>query len=128
MTTKFENIDSYILQFPEEVQVILEKLRKTIASAAPTAREVISYNIPTFKIHGNLVHFAGYKKHIGFYPGSKALAVFQDEIKHLKNAKGSVQFPLTQPIPFKLIARIVKFRIGEDQKLFDLKKSKIKKA
>lgn len=117
MTTpekKPEDIDEYIAGFPPNVQVILEKVRRTIREVAPEAQEAISYQMPTFKLHGNLVHFAGYKNHIGFYPTPSGIEKFQDEIAGYKNAKGSVQFPLDGPIPYNLIAKIVRFRVGEN--------------
>lgn len=117
MTTpekKPESIDEYIAGFPADVQAILEKIRSTIQDAAPEAQETISYQMPTFKLHGNLVHFAGYKNHIGFYPTPSGIEKFQEEIAGYKNAKGSVQFPLDGPIPYDLIAKIVRFRVGEN--------------
>lgn len=117
LTTKNEspkNIDEYIAGFPGEVQEILEKLRKTIRDAAPDAEEVINYQIPTFKLNGNLVHFAAYKKHIGFYPTPSAIEKFKDELSKYEGAKGSVKFPLDQPIPYDLIGKIVSFRVQEN--------------
>ena len=109
-----ENIDAYIAAFPPEVQALLQQLRQTIQKAAPRATEAISYQIPTFKLHGNLVHFAGFKKHIGFYPGATGIAAFRDEMTGYKSAKGSVQFPLDQPLPLALVAKIVKFRVKQN--------------
>src|ERR1044072_2410192 len=98
--TQFESIDRYIATFPEEVQKVLQKIRQTIQQAAPEATEAFSYQMPTFKLKGkNLVHFAGWKKHIGFYPVPTAVAAFHKELAPYKQAKGSVQFPLDQPIP-----------------------------
>lgn len=114
--SKFISIDDYILQFPPEVQEILETLRKVIKEFAPDATEKISYQMPTFTLHGNLVHFAAYKKHIGFYPTSSGIAAFQQELLEYKGAKGSVQFPLDKPIPYELISKIVKFRVAENIK------------
>jgi uncharacterized protein YdhG (YjbR/CyaY superfamily) len=108
------NIDEYIATFPEEVQVLLQKLRTIIREAAPDAEETISYQIPTFNLNGNLVHFAAYKKHIGFYPTSSGIERFKSELSAYKWAKGSVQFPLDKPIPFELISKIVAFRIREN--------------
>ncbi len=111
------SIDSYIQTFPEPVQRILEKIRETIQKAAPGATETISYQMPTFKLDGkNLVHFAGYKNHIGFYPIPSAIAAFKKELSPYKNAKGSVQFPLTKPMPYDLIKKIVEFRVRENLK------------
>ena len=114
-----QNIDEYIAGFPKDVQEILEKIRATIRKAAPDAEEAIKYQIPTFTLNGNLVHFAAFKKHIGLYPAPRALEEFKDELSGYKGAKGSVQFPLDQPIPFDLISRIVEYRVKmslEEQK------------
>lgn len=112
--SKPTTIDAYIAAFPKETQVLLQAMRKTIGEAAPEATETISYQIPTFKLKGNLVHFAGYKHHIGFYPGAAGIAAFADELTGYKRAKGSVQFPIDQPLPLELVSRIVKFRIEQD--------------
>nr|MBP9057258.1 DUF1801 domain-containing protein [Polaromonas sp.] len=88
-----------------------QKLRTTILNLAPGATEAMSYQIPTFKLNGNLVHFAAFKKHIGFYPGAAGIAAFQDELAGYKSAKGSVQFPLDQALPLDLVKKIVKFRV-----------------
>ena len=109
-----KNIDEYIAGFPIEVQQIMQKIRATIHEAAPGAVETISYQIPTFTLHGNLVHFAAYKRHIGFYPTSSGIEKFKKEIAAYKWAKGSVQFPLDQPIPYELISRITAFRVAEN--------------
>ena len=109
-----KDIDQYIARFPADVQEILEKVRLTIREAAPEAEEKISYQMPTFTLEGNLVHFAGYKKHIGFYPTPSGIDKFKKEISAYKWAKGSVQFPLNQPIPYELISRIVTFRVEEN--------------
>ena len=106
-----KNIDEYIAGFPEDVRQILEKLRMTIREAAPDAEEAIKYRMPTFTLNGNLVHFAAFKKHIGFYPAPRGIEEFKDELSAYKGAKGSVQFPLDRPVPFELIGRIVKFRV-----------------
>ena len=107
------SIDAYIAGFPSDVQAILEQIRLTVAWAAPEATEKISYQMPTFFLNGNLVHFAAYKHHIGFYPAPRAIEEFKTELSAYKGAKGSVQFPLNQPIPFDLIAKIVKFRVAD---------------
>lgn len=117
---KYNNIDDYVQQFPPATVALLEQVRSTIRSCAPDATEKISYGIPTFYLHGNLVHFAGYKNHIGFYPGANGIATFQSELQGYKNAKGSVQFPLTEPLPLDLIARITKYRV--EQQLLKKKK------
>ncbi len=111
---KSKEIDAYIAGFPPEVQEILEKIRMTIREAAPDAAETISYQMPTFTLKGNLVHFAAFKKHIGFYPAPTGIEAFKDELSVYKGGKGSVQFPLDQPIPFDLIGRIVEFRVKEN--------------
>ena len=108
------NIDEYIAVFPQAVQEILEQIRETIRKAAPDAEETISYQIPTFRLRGNLVHFAAFKKHIGFYPTPTAIERFKDELSGYESAKGSVKFPLDKPIPFDLISRIVTFRVNEN--------------
>jgi uncharacterized protein YdhG (YjbR/CyaY superfamily) len=109
-----KNIDEYIAGFPAEVQAMLEQLRATIKRVAPQAEETISYQMPTFKIQGNLVHFAAYQHHIGFYPAPSGISAFLNELKQYKNAKGSVQFPVDRPLPLDLIARIVEFRAKEN--------------
>lgn len=109
----YKDIDEYIATFPEDVQIILEKIRNTIHEAAPDATEAISYQMPTFKLNGNLVHFAAYKKHIGFYPTPNGVSGFKEELSKYPTSKGAVQFPLDRPIPYDLIKRIVKFRVGE---------------
>jgi uncharacterized protein YdhG (YjbR/CyaY superfamily) len=109
-----ESIDTYIAQFPTEVQTLLQQMRQTIQKAAPSATEAISYQIPTFRMNGNLVHFAGFKKHIGFYPGAAGMAAFQGELAGYKSAKGSVQFPLDEALPQALVTKIVKFRVEQE--------------
>ena len=108
-----QTIDEYIANFPPDIQEILKKIRETIRAAAPGAEEAISYQMPTFKLNGNLVHFAAFKNHIGFYPTPSGTAKFQKEIAGYKAAKGSIQFPLDEPIPYDLITKIVKFRVKE---------------
>jgi uncharacterized protein YdhG (YjbR/CyaY superfamily) len=109
-----KDIDTYIAGFPQDVQEKLEKLRVTIAEAAPDAEETISYQIPTFTLKGNLVHFAAYKRHIGFYPTPSGIERFKDELSAYEGAKGSVKFPLDKPIPYDLIRQIVEFRVKEN--------------
>ena len=111
---KFETIDEYITIFPKNVQDILEKLRKVIRKSAPEAEETISYGMPTFKLNGNLVHFAAYKNHIGFYPTPSGIEAFKKELSQYKGAKGSVQFPIDKPIPLDLVEKIVIFRVKEN--------------
>lgn len=110
---KPKNIDEYIIQFPIEVQDRLQVVRKTIKQMAPDATEVISYSMPAFKQKNILVYFAGYKQHIGFYPGASGIENFKEEISKYKWAKGSVQFPHDEPLPLDLISRIVEFRLNE---------------
>jgi uncharacterized protein YdhG (YjbR/CyaY superfamily) len=115
-TKKFKTIDEYIKTFPEDVQGILEKMRQTIRKAAPGAEEVISYQIPAFKLNGNLVYFAAFKNHIGFYPTSSGIEAFKMELSPYKRARGSVQFPIEKPIPYDLLKKIVTFRVKENLK------------
>lgn len=112
--TKYSNIDEYIAMFPLQVQEILRKIRQIISEEAPNTIEKISYQMPTFYLHGNLVHFAAYKKHIGFYPTPSGVSMFQKELANYKTAKGSINFPLSEPIPYELIRAIVKLRIKEN--------------
>lgn len=111
----FKTIDEYINTFPGDIQKILQEVRKTIKSAALEANEAISYQIPTYKMNGkNLVHFAAFKNHIGFYPGAEAIKVFKKEIASYKSSKGTIQFPLDKPMPVSLISKIVKYRVKEN--------------
>jgi len=110
-----KSIDEYILQYPQEIQEILKTLRKVIKESAPNADEKISYRMPTFVLNGNLVHFAAYKNHIGFYPTSSGINTFQHELSGYKTSKGAVQFPIGKPIPYEIISQIVKFRAAENQ-------------
>ncbi len=112
--TEPQNIDEYIAGFPQDIQEILERIRSTIKTAAPDAEETINYQIPTFTLKGNLVHFAAFKKHIGFYPTPTGIEKFKTELSVYEGAKGSVKFPLDKPIPFELINKIVKFRVKEN--------------
>jgi uncharacterized protein YdhG (YjbR/CyaY superfamily) len=108
---KIISVDEYIKTFPPQVQEILQALRSKIKEIVPEATETISYGIPTFKLKGkNLVHFGGYKSHIGFYPGSAAIEVFKKDLKEFKTSKGAIQFPLTKPLPYPLIKKIVEYR------------------
>jgi uncharacterized protein YdhG (YjbR/CyaY superfamily) len=122
----YVSIGEYIATFPKDIQKILEELRATIKAAAPDAKEKISYQIPTFDLEGNLVHFAAYKNHIGFYPTPSGILAFKNELSIYESAKGSVQFPLDKPLPLKLISRIVKFRVAENLKKAELKSRKKK--
>jgi uncharacterized protein YdhG (YjbR/CyaY superfamily) len=110
-----ESVDEYIAEFPADVQQILAKIRSTIRESAPNAGEKIAYGIPTFTLNGNLVHFAAFKNHVGFYPDPSGIEAFARELSPYQSAKGSVQFPLSQPIPYDLISRIVRFRVQENQ-------------
>jgi uncharacterized protein YdhG (YjbR/CyaY superfamily) len=109
-----KTIDEYIAGFPHDVQQILGKIRKTIKTAAPEAEEAIKYQMPTFTLRGNLVHFAAFKKHIGLYPTPTATEKFRQELSVYEGGKGSVRFPLDKPIPYSLISRIVKFRVKKN--------------
>ncbi|MDF2671850.1 MAG: hypothetical protein K0R09_115 [Clostridiales bacterium] len=114
--TTYKSIDEYILQFPPEIQDILNTLRKVIKEAAPEAKEKISYQMPTFDLHGNLVHFAAHKNHIGFYPAPSGVEAFKQELSEYKSSKGAIQFPIEKSLPYELIIRIVKFRVAENIK------------
>jgi uncharacterized protein YdhG (YjbR/CyaY superfamily) len=110
-----KDIDEYIAGFPNDVQEILEKIRRTIRKAAPDAEETMSYQMPTFTLKGNyLVYFAGFKKHIGFYPAPIGIAEFKEELSAYGAGKGTLKFPLDKPIPVNLISKIVKFRVKEN--------------
>jgi len=111
-----KTIDDYISVFQPETQAILQQLREVVKGAAPEAEEKISYQMPTFYLNGNLVHFAAYSKHIGFYPTPSAIEAFSAQLKNYKHAKGSVQFPIDQPMPYVLIEQIVRFRVEENTK------------
>ena len=113
-TVPAASIDAYIMQFPADIQATLRQLRETIHTAAPDATEKISYGIPTFYLHGNLVHFAAYRSHIGFYPASSGITAFAQELSAYKTSRGTVQFPLGQPLPLELIQKIVAFRVTEN--------------
>jgi uncharacterized protein YdhG (YjbR/CyaY superfamily) len=119
-----KTIDEYIAGFPPDVQEILEKVRMAIRKAAPEAEETINYQMPTFTLHGNLVHFAAYQHHIGFYPTPTGIEEFKNELSSYKGAKGSVQFPFDRPIPYDLIGRIVEFRVKENLQKAEAKRKK----
>ena len=112
---QLRTIDEYIAGFPEHVRDILEKLRRVIREAAPRAEEAMRYGIPTFRLNGNLVHFAAFRHHIGFYPTPSAIEAFKEELSSYKQAKGSVQFPIDAPIPYDLVRKIVQYRVEESQ-------------
>jgi uncharacterized protein YdhG (YjbR/CyaY superfamily) len=112
---KAGTIDEYIAAFPPETQKVLAELRTLIKASAPGATETISYAIPTFDLNGHLVHFAGYARHIGFYPTGRGIEAFKEELRPYKSGKGSVQFPLDRSLPEDLIRRIVEFRVEENR-------------
>ena len=118
----FKSIDEYILQFPPDVQEILKTLRTVVKESAPDAEEKISWQMPTFVLHGNLVHFAAHKKHIGFYPGPSGIDTFKNELSEYKWSKGAVQFPIGKSMPYELISRIVEYRVTENKKQAEDKK------
>ncbi len=114
---QFKTIDEYIEAFPEDVQNILERMRQTIRKSAPEAVEAINYQMPTFKLNGkNLVHFAAFKNHIGFYPIPSGIKAFKKELSQYKVGKGSAQFPIDKPVPYDLVKKIVMFRVKENMK------------
>jgi uncharacterized protein YdhG (YjbR/CyaY superfamily) len=119
-----KDIDDYIAGFPAEVRELLEQMRAAIKNAAPQAEEKISYRMPAFFLNGNLIYFAAFKNHIGFYPGAGAVESFKQELSVYRGAKGSVQLPLDRPIPSDLIEKIVKFRIEENRKRAEAKRRK----
>lgn len=118
---KFENVDEYIDSFPRNVQVILDELRKTIKDAAPEAQEIISYQMPAFKLNGILVWFGAFKNHVSLYPKVSAINVFKKQLASYKIGKGTIQFPLDKPIPFDLVSEIVRFRVKENLSLSSLR-------
>lgn len=124
----FSSIDEYIATFPPDIQKILEKIRAIVKAAAPEAQEKISYQMPTFFLNGNLVHFAAFKNHIGFYPTPSGIEKFKKELAGYQGAKGSVQFPLDEPIPYALISEIVKFRVEENSQAANTKENKSRKS
>lgn len=125
---KYETIDDYISLFPDKTQELLSSVFITLKKTAPKSEEAISYGIPTLKLNGkNLVHFAGYEHHIGFYPGSKAVIKFAKEIVGYKSAKGSIQFPVDKKMPLALIKKITMFAITENELLAKKKITKLKK-
>lgn len=114
---EYQSIDEYIQSFPEPIQKKLYELRTAIKEEAPQAQEKISWQMPTFYLNGNLVHFAAHAKHIGFYPGPSGIDAFKSQFSKYKHAKGSVRFPSEEPLPIELIKRIVKFRVAENLKM-----------
>lgn len=114
MNSSVKDIDTYIAMQPENVKVMLEKLRYTIKSLVPDAEEVISYQMPAFKLNGMLVWYAAYKQHIGFYPTTSPIKLFKDELAGYKTSKGAIQFPIDRPLPLDLISKIVQFKVNEN--------------
>jgi uncharacterized protein YdhG (YjbR/CyaY superfamily) len=110
----YKSIDAYIAAFPEDIRKKLEKLRKAIQAAAPRAEEAIAWGMPTFRLNGNLVHFAAFKDHISLFPSSSPIPAFRKDLASYKVSKGTIQFPLDRPIPLDLVKRIVKFRVREN--------------
>lgn len=123
----FTTIDEYIRLSPPEVQERLQAIRQIVHEEAPSAEEAIKYKMPSFVLHGNLVHFAAFKAHIGFYPTPTGTEAFAKEIAHYQHAKGSIQFPLDEPLPLDLIRAIVRFRVQENESRH-AEKTKAKKA
>ena len=119
-----KTIDQYIAGFPPDVRRTLKQIRSTIRKAAPAAEEAIAYQMPTFRQHGNLVHFAAFKNHIGFYPAPRAIEEFKKELAAYEGSKGTVRFPLDKPLPLGLIGRMVKFRVKKNLEQAAAKQSK----
>ena len=111
---KNDLVDSYIKYFPSPVRIMLSQIRKVIREAAPDAEEIISYGMPAYRLEGNLVYFAAFKNHIGFFPTASGIRKFEKELGKFKHSKGTVQFPLDMPIPVALVKKIVKFRVKEN--------------
>jgi len=126
-TVRFSSIDEYIATFPKEIQMKLEVVRATIKAAAPEAVEKISYQMPTFFLYGNLVHFAAFKNHIGLYPAPSGIEAFKHELSQYEGSKGAVRFPLDKPLPLDLISRITKYRVAENLKKAESKSTKVKR-
>ena len=114
LASKPITIEEYIAGFPEDAQKKLKQVHNCIKKAAPKAEETIGYGIPTYKLNGNLVHFGGYKQHVGFYPAPAGIKAFEKELSVYKSSKGAVQFPLDEPMPVALITKIVKFRVKQN--------------
>jgi uncharacterized protein YdhG (YjbR/CyaY superfamily) len=124
MNPQVETIDAYIACFPKDIQKLLTSIRGTISKAAPKAEESIKYGLPTFVLHGNLVHFGAFKNHIGFYPAPMGIEEFKKELAPYEQSKGAIRFPLDKPLPLTLISKIVKFRVIKN---LDKAKAKEKK-
>ena len=124
MTSKINSIDEYIETFPEDVQTLLQQVRRTIQASAPKAGEKISYGIPTFTLNGKyLIYFAGWKRHISIYPIPTGDDAFSEEVAPYISGKGTLKFPIDRPLPLKLIAKIVKLKVAENSRQADKKKS-----
>jgi len=124
MKSNITTIDDYISTFPDKVQLVLQEFRKVVTHAAPDAQEKISYGIPTLFLNGNLIHFGGYKNHIGFYPGPGGITEFKDQLGAYELSKGTIKFPLDKSLPAELIAKITQYRVSENQKKVSSKKQK----
>lgn len=120
-----KNIDAYIASFPDDIQKRLHEIRNIIQKNAPKAEEAIKYAMPTYVLYGNLVHFAGYKHHVGFYPAPAAIIEFADELAKYKTSKGAIQFPLDKPIPVGLVSKIVKFRVAQNKEKAEAKRKEV---
>lgn len=125
-SNEYNDIDGYIALYPPEIQEKLQAIRKVIQEEAPEASEKISYRMPTFFLNGNLVHFAAFKNHIGFYPCPSGITNFAERFSEYPSSKGAVQFPLDKPLPFELIREVVRFRVGENKRAQEEKTSKKK--
>ena len=126
VNTKFKTVDEYLSVFPQKTKAKLQAFRKTIKKAAPGAEELISYNMPAFKLQGALVYYAAYKGHIGFYPTSSGIKAFKKDLSAYEGSKGTVRFPIDKPIPLNLVSKIVKYRVKENLKKSDAKTIKKK--
>lgn len=124
MENNINTIDAYIAQYPPQLQEKLLSLKNAIEQSAPDAQQKISYQMPTYALHGNLVHFAVQTKHIGFYPGPSGIEAYAHKLKDYKTSKGAVQFPLDKPLPLELIKEIVAFRVAENVRNAQNKKRK----
>lgn len=124
VSKKFKTIDEYHQSFPKEIQIILQVLRQTIKQAAPKTTEIISYNMPAFKLNKVLVYYAVYKQHVGFYPTASPIIFFKKELLTYKTSKGAIQFPINKALPISLIKKIVKFRLLQDLEKHEVNKQK----
>ncbi len=123
-TSPIQSIDAYIAGFPPDIQERLQALRATIHAAAPEATERIAYGMPTFALHGNLVHFGAFKNHIGFYPTPSGIEAFAADLARYSGSKGAIQFPLDEPLPLDLVRRIVEYRLAENRARAESKKKR----